>query len=87
MSMREVGDAAGVQWTIYEVRPSPERPGAPRVQATFSSGWLCFQCESGKRRLAGIPVGWSTLDDGALIALMSTAAPVVPGPAPRRMGG
>ena len=35
----------------------------PLVAAEFAYGWLCFETEGEKRRLAPVPEGWERADD------------------------
>jgi hypothetical protein len=77
MALREIRDAHGVLWTIYDVRPTGSRRSAASVQSRLVDGWLCFQSDAQKRRLAGIPADWHTLTDHALLVMMGTARPVV----------
>lgn len=54
--------------------------GARTVVAPgLERGWLAFESETEKRRLAPIPEGWTELSDQALAALCARATP-----APRR---
>jgi hypothetical protein len=49
---------------------------APRValaRPEYSEGWLLFQCESEKRRLAPYPRDWRALPESALEALCHRA--------------
>ena len=41
----------------------------------FEGGWLCFQAEGEKRRLAPIPPQWTEASDAALAALLARARP------------
>lgn len=74
MALRELRDASGVLWTIYDVHPSMVRHGTLQVRDELASGWLCFQSDAAKRRLVGIPDNWEQMDDGALMSLMTAAA-------------
>jgi hypothetical protein len=47
----------------FERRLTPDRRKAPfrrpvAVASEFSQGWLCFESEGEKRRLAPVPPGW-----------------------------
>jgi hypothetical protein len=65
-------DQSGTSWDVFEVYPTEERTVA-RVPATFRSGWLCFQSEFERRRLAPIPLGWMQWDvDTLTAALLAT---------------
>jgi hypothetical protein len=84
MPFREFVDAAGVEWSVWEVQPSllerrsgevviqadGERRGTPIRRAPVAMelrfGWLVFESESAKRRLAPIPPGWESADEQTL---------------------
>ena len=44
-----------------------------RVGAQMVDGWLCFECNTEKRRLAPIPTSWVGLDDVDLERLCTSA--------------
>lgn len=53
------------------------------VAPVFSNGWLCFESDEEKRRLAPVPPGWDNADAGELQAWCQAAKRVVkcgPGP-------
>jgi hypothetical protein len=81
VGLREVRDAAGVTWNVFDVFPierqlAPGRPAPARLSPEMSSGWLAFQSESGeRRRLVPTPVGWERLSDAELLALLAGATP------------
>ena len=85
MTLRIVGDAGGVLWSVFDVHPSAKRRDGPQVRVALTDGWLCFQSATGKRRLAGIPMDWAALKDEALLALMATATPVASPESPGRI--
>jgi hypothetical protein len=39
----------------------------------LAQGWVAFECESDRRRVAPIPAGWHELAEEALVALWRTA--------------
>jgi hypothetical protein len=45
----------------------------PFVSPTLAGGWLCFESERGKRRLAPPPALWEELPEAELIALWQQA--------------
>ena len=45
-----------------------------RIAAGLSRGWLAFESNRDKRRLAPIPAGWESLSDGELEALCAKAS-------------
>lgn len=74
MAHRTFTDPQGVAWEVWDTVPDASRR---MVQPGYADGWLTFQCDGEKRRLAPIPTGWAELPDGQLTALWSRAA-VVP---------
>ena len=73
MSMREVRDAAGTVWTVFDVMPSTNRRAISQVKPGYTGGWLCFQCDTERRRHPGVPTGWSTLSDREILSLIESA--------------
>jgi hypothetical protein len=60
------------------IREDAERRTAfnpARVSAEYACGWLTFQSEREKRRLAPVPEGWESLDERALESLCEAATP------------
>ena len=47
------------------------------VAAEFAYGWLCFETNGEKRRLAPVPEGWETADEETIERWCSLAKPVV----------
>lgn len=65
-----------------ERRRTPERRRAPfrrsvAVASEFSRGWLCFESEGEKRRLAPIPDGWQKAGPDRLSTWLAAAKRVV----------
>ncbi len=77
MALRELIDERGTQWVVFAVQPTASPRATGGTRADLAQGWICFQCESERRRVPGIPVDWETMDDGALLALLASA-PVAP---------
>lgn len=103
MAHRTFVDRQGVQWQVWDVRPTwawadrrhterrrratqrdaanPERrkderrgsgsggTGALPVGGGFDDGWLTFEADGARRRLAPIPEGWETLPELTLAEL------------------
>ena len=44
----------------------------------LAGGWIAFECDVERRRVAPIPAGWSDLDDDALRALWRAAEHLPP---------
>jgi len=66
--LREFVDKNGVSWQVWDVYPVPARKApnpardlVPYPSRDLSEGWLCFQCDNEKRRLAPIPPNWEML--------------------------
>lgn len=81
--MREFCDAAGAAWRVFRATPhsSPSKREKVLPEA-FRHGWLVFECDVERRRLAPIPADWEELTDAEL-AQLCTSASVVPA-RPRR---
>ena len=81
MGLREVRDADGVAWNVFDVFPmdrqlAPGRPAPTRLAPEMESGWLAFRSQAGeRRRVVPTPAGWERLRDAALLALLAGAAP------------
>jgi hypothetical protein len=76
--VREFSDAAGVAWKVFRATPhsSPARRENVLPEA-FRDGWLVFECDAERRRLAPFPDDWEELADEQLERLC-VAAVVVP---------
>lgn len=72
--MREVRDAAGNLWIVFDVIPSTSRRAQSQVKPGYTSGWLCFQCPTERRRHPGLPADWTLLSDSDILALIEGAA-------------
>ncbi len=75
--MRTITDAAGNQWTVFEVRKqggSTERWSY--LPAEFGDGWLCFESSASKRRLTPIPANWRQAKDAELVTMLGRAQTV-----------
>jgi hypothetical protein len=71
-------DAGGTRWSVREIIPA-SMSSAPRValaRPAYSEGWLLFQSETEKRRLAPYPADWGRLSEFELAALCQGAHPV-----------
>ena len=63
-------------------RKTPERRRSPflrkvAVASEFSQGWLCFESEGDKRRLAPVPEGWNEAGPDRLSTWLQDAKRVV----------
>ena len=65
-----------------ERRLTPERRRSPflrsvAVASEFSDGWLCFESDGEKKRLAPVPVGWQDAGPDRLSSWLQAARRVV----------
>jgi len=75
--MRQIRDAAGVEWMVYEVNPVPgEWRSIESLPEGYRSGWLCFESPTEKRRLTPLPSGWQELPLDQLGGLLVSAEQV-----------
>jgi hypothetical protein len=63
-------------------RRTPERRRGPfrrsvSVASEYSNGWLCFECEGEKRRLAPVPEGWHEAGPDRMSTWLQSAKRVV----------
>lgn len=72
--MRSFRDSSNVEWTVFEVRrqvsPADEAP-----PVAHTSGWLCFETDTSKRRLLKYPERWREFADTELARLLQQATP------------
>jgi hypothetical protein len=79
IGLRFVDDADGVEWTIWEVKPSlrsvsgASATSLPNLSDTLRDGWLTFQNQMERRRVAPAPAGWHTMSDAELLRMLSSA--------------
>lgn len=82
--LREFTDAKGMAWRVWDVYPHMGRStssttvGLSPALSAFPSrelaeGWLVFECDDEKRRLAPIPPEWETCEPGVLEELCARA--------------
>ena len=82
--MREFCDAAGAAWRVFRATPHSSSIKREKVlPEAFRHGWLVFECDVERRRLAPIPDDWEELSDAELLQLCLSAS-VVPSRARRR---
>lgn len=69
MAYREFTDGEGRGWRAWDTRPQSTMGVAPEL----ADGWLCFESEAEKRRLAPIPEDWQALPEERLVLLLRLA--------------
>lgn len=73
--LREFTDLHGAAWRVWETRPTTQR-----LRAELRDGWLTFEADGARRRVAPIPENWEVLPEAALLDLcahVSAEAPVL----------
>ena len=75
MAVRDFTDERGVTWRVWAVTPDQLQPrtAAEDYLGEFGEGWLCFESENERRRLASFPADWAALPDDALRDLLARA--------------
>jgi hypothetical protein len=76
------GGGSGEFPAFSDRRRTPERRQNPfrrhlEVASEYSSGWLCFESEGDKRRLAPVPDGWNEAGPATLGGWLQRAKRVV----------
>jgi hypothetical protein len=74
MAYREFTDRQGRTWRAWDTHPQNRNI----VTALYAEGWLCFESQTGKRRLSPIPERWDELPQERLCMLLRAADEVVP---------
>lgn len=75
--MRTITDAAGVAWTVFEVRRDGQTTDQwSYLPEEFEDGWLCFESQFSKRRLTPVPADWEDYDHERLVVMLHQATPV-----------
>jgi len=80
---RRAGSSGAKAYTgNLDRRKTPERRRSPflrsvTVASEFSEGWLCFESEGEKRRLAPVPDGWNEAGPDRLSTWLQAARRVV----------
>jgi len=71
MAYREFTDDGGTTWRAWDTYPG----SAANVRPGFEGGWVGFECEAERRRLAPVPAGWEEASDDELRAMLARAQP------------
>ena len=72
-------DDAGREWLVHEVeRQAGSGARSAYLPESWQRGWLLFETETEKRRLAPVPSGWRSLDLVGLQALLERAVQARP---------
>ncbi len=71
MAYREFTDEGGTSWRAWDTYPG----SAANVRPGFEGGWLGFECEAERRRLAPVPDGWEEASEDGLREMLARAQP------------
>jgi hypothetical protein len=75
--LREYVDTSGTTWRVWSVLPGLHAESRYlHLPEDLQRGWLCFECESEKRRLYPVPVNWESRSDTELDVMRRAAVPV-----------
>jgi hypothetical protein len=74
MAYREFTDDAGTTWRAWDTYPG----SAANVRPGYEGGWLGFESEGERRRLAPVPAAWADASDDELRAMLASAHPSRP---------
>jgi hypothetical protein len=69
MAYREFSDTDGRGWRVWDTYPQKPQIVAPG----FENGWISFETEGEKWRLAPVPAGWAALPEPGLRGLLHAA--------------
>ena len=72
MALREFSDANGRAWRVWHTVPARTDGLTPK----YHGGWLTFDADGERRRLAPVPSDWAMLPQERLILLLRMAEPV-----------
>jgi len=82
MVQRVFDDIRGKRWRVFAVYPSMSTLDRSALPAPYRDGWLSFESDDEKRRIAPIPARWHELDieDLRLLCFKAERAPRRSGP-------
>lgn len=75
--MTNFRDSAGIEWTVVEIAASAltALPRSSLRHPEFKDGWLLFQSEGCRKRLAPYPKSWQEMSPEELEELCGQARP------------
>jgi hypothetical protein len=90
MAVRDFVDEKGNKWRVWAVLRTSIHPrtAAEDFLGDYADGWLCFESQQERRRLARYPQDWDKMSDADLRTLLDKAAlvPVRGKPTPPKPG-
>lgn len=78
MGYAEFSDREGKSWRVWHTRPRLA-DALSKLPLDWKNGWLTFECEGDKRRLAPVPPGWEDFSSARLDLLRRMAKPAEKG--------
>jgi hypothetical protein len=77
MALREFEDSNGMAWRVWSVSidHAYQQSGREGYLGELQHGWLCFESDSDRRRLAKYPADWEALSEEGLCELLAQATP------------
>lgn len=67
MGYRELQDDSGRVWRVWDTRPVAAN-ALRSVSPTFAEGWLTFESDDERRRLAPIPTEWEVASPDVMLS-------------------
>ena len=76
MAVRDFVDEKGMKWRVWPVLRSSIHPktAAEDYLGDYGEGWLCFESQQERRRLARYPDDWDKMTEADLCKLLGRAA-------------
>jgi hypothetical protein len=75
LAYREFADETGVVWRVWDTHPLAAST-LRSVLPTYAAGWLTFESNAARKRLAPIPPEWESASDELLIHWCARASDV-----------
>jgi hypothetical protein len=72
---REFVDDAGTFWRVWDTHPVAEST-LRTVSPSYAGGWLTFECDAERRRLAPVPPEWEFASRDVIGQWCARASPV-----------
>jgi len=75
MAVRDFIDEKEIKWKVWPVLRTSIHPrtAVEDYLGDYGDGWLCFESEKERRRLAHYPDDWDKMSDKELCSLLSRA--------------
>ena len=83
LAYREFADDEGVLWRVWDTHPLAADT-LRSVLPTYAAGWLTFESNGARKRLAPIPPEWESASEDLLTHWCARASAVYVAPGPAR---